>query len=44
MEARASLMKTGLGILMEGQRIQLGLSRDLAALAEICGIVRDGLV
>ncbi len=43
-EARAGLMKTGLGIVVEAQRIQLGLSRDLAALAEICGIVRDGLV
>ncbi len=43
-ETRASLMKTGLGILMEAQRVQLGLSRDFAALAEICGIVRDGLV
>lgn len=43
-EARSGLMKTGLGILMEAQRIQFGLSRDFAALAEICGIVRDGLV
>ncbi len=43
-ETRASLMRTGLGILSEAQRIQLGLSRDFEALIEICGIVRDGLI
>ena len=40
---RASLISIGLGILSEAQRIELGLSRDLAGLADICGIVRDGL-
>lgn len=40
---RASLMSVGLGILAEAQKIELGLSRDLAGLADICGIVRDGL-
>ena len=42
-QLRASLMSVGLGILAEVQRIEAGLSRDLASLAEICGIVRDGL-
>jgi flagellar protein FlaF len=40
---RASLMSVGLGILAEAQRIELGLSHDFAGLADICGIVRDGL-
>lgn len=43
-EVRASLMRTGLGVLSEAQRIQLGLSRDFAAIIDICGIVRDGLL
>lgn len=41
---RANLMSIGLGIMSEAQRIELGLSRDFAGLAEICGIIRDGLV
>lgn len=42
-ELRASLMRTGLGVLFEAQRIQAGASRDFDALIDICGIVRDGL-
>lgn len=40
---RASLISIGLGILSEVQRIELGLSRDFAGLADICGAIRDGL-
>ena len=42
-DVRAGLIRTGLGILSEAQRIRLGVSRDFQGLAEICGIVRDGL-
>ncbi len=41
---RASLISVGLGIMGETQRITLGESRDFAGIAEICGIIRDGLV
>lgn len=41
---RAALMSIGLGIMAEAQRIELGLSRGFLDLADICGIVRDGLV
>ena len=40
---RADLMSVGLGIIAEANRIVQGRSRDLAGLAEICAIVRDGL-
>lgn len=40
---KAQLTSVGLGIMSEAQRITLGLSRDLPSLAEICGIVHDGL-
>ncbi len=40
---KSQLTSVGLGVLMEAQRISLGLSRDLMSLADICGIVRDGL-
>ena len=40
---RASLMSIGLGVMAECRRVSLGTSRDLASLAEICGIIRDGL-
>ena len=40
---RASLMSIGLGVMAECRRISHGESRDLASLAEICGIIRDGL-
>ncbi|MDX7953067.1 flagellar biosynthesis regulator FlaF [Lichenihabitans sp. Uapishka_5] len=40
---RADLISVGLGILAEIARIDTGDSRDLAALADICGIIRDGL-
>ena len=42
-QLRASLMSIGLGIIAEATRIMQGRSRDLAGLAEICAIVRDGL-
>ncbi len=40
---RADLMSVGLGIMSETQRISSGGSRNFTAIAEICGIVRDGL-
>ena len=40
---RASLMSIGLGVMAECRRIALGASRDLAGIADICGIIRDGL-
>lgn len=42
-ELRANLMSIGLGVIAECERITRGESRDLAGLAEICGIIRDGL-
>lgn len=42
-ELRANLMSIGLGVMAECRRIALGESRDFAAVAEICGIIRDGL-
>ncbi len=42
-ELRANLMSIGLGVMKECNRILLGDSRDFAAVAEICGIIRDGL-
>ncbi len=43
-QLRANLMSVGLGVIAEATRIVQGRSRDLAGLAEICAIVRDGLV
>jgi flagellar protein FlaF len=40
---RANLMSIGLGVMAEVGRIETGESRDFTGLAEICGIVRDGL-
>ncbi len=40
---RASLMSIGLGVMAECHRVAIGESRDLVAVADICGIVRDGL-
>jgi flagellar biosynthesis activator protein FlaF len=40
---RADLISVGLGVLAEVARIDAGESRDLASLAEICSIIRDGL-
>ena len=40
---RANLMSIGLGVMAECKRIMLGESRDLLGLADICGIIRDGL-
>lgn len=42
-ELRANLMSIGLGVMAECRRIALGESRDFASVAEICGIIRDGL-
>ena len=42
-QLRANLMSIGLGVMAECRRIALGESRELAALADICGIIRDGL-
>ncbi len=42
-QLRADLMSIGLGVLGECSRIMSGQSRDFAAVADICGIVRDGL-
>jgi flagellar protein FlaF len=41
---RAHLMSIGLGVMAEIKRIQARESHDIAAVAEICAIVRDGLV
>lgn len=40
---RADLISIGLGVLAEVARIDVGQSRDLSALADICSIIRDGL-
>ena len=42
-ELRANLMAIGLGVMKECNRILLGDSRDFGAVAEVCGIIRDGL-
>ena len=42
-QLRANLMSVGLGVIAEATRIVQGRSRDLAGLAEICAIIRDGL-
>ena len=40
---RANLMSIGLGVMAECRRISLRESRDLVGIADICGIIRDGL-
>lgn len=40
---RASLISIGLGVMAEATRIERGQSRDLASLADICGMISDGL-
>ena len=42
-QLRADLMSIGLGVMAECARIGTRQSRDLAAVADICGIIRDGL-
>ena len=42
-ETRAGLMSIGLWVMGEAQRIETGQSRQFAAIAEICGTIRDGL-
>ena len=42
-QLRADLMSVGLGVISEVCRIEAGQSRDFDGLADICGIVRDGL-
>ena len=40
---KAALMSVGLGVMAECSRISVRASRDLEGLADICGIIRDGL-
>lgn len=40
---RADLISVGLGVMAECKRIATGESRDLAGVADICAIIRDGL-
>ena len=40
---RADLMSIGLGVMAECRRVALGQSRDLVEIADICGLIRDGL-
>ncbi|MCW6508528.1 flagellar biosynthesis regulator FlaF [Lichenifustis flavocetrariae] len=42
-ELRADLISVGLGVIAEVTRISAGESRDFTSLADICGIIRDGL-
>ena len=42
-QLRADLMSVGLGVISEVCRIEAGHSRDFDGVADICGIVRDGL-
>ena len=42
-ETRAGLMSIGLWVMGEAQRIEAGQSRQFAAIAEVCGTIRDGL-
>ncbi|WP_158808104.1 flagellar biosynthesis regulator FlaF [Beijerinckia sp. L45] len=43
-EVRANLISIGIWILKEADSVQLGKSRNCAAIGEICAIVRDGLL
>jgi flagellar protein FlaF len=40
---KADLMSIGLGVMAECDRVAAGTSRDLDGLADICGVIRDGL-
>lgn len=40
---RANLMSIGLGVMNECRRVACRESRDLAGIADICAIIRDGL-
>jgi flagellar biosynthesis activator protein FlaF len=42
-QLKGDLVSVGLGVLGEIARIDAGASRDFAALADICCIIRDGL-
>lgn len=42
-ELRADLISIGIWILKEADAIRLGTSSNYGGIAEICGIVRDGL-
>lgn len=42
-ELRANLISIGIWILKEADAIRLGRSSNYAGIADICGIVRDGL-
>ena len=43
-ELRANLISIGIWILKETDEIRLGRSTNYAGIADICGIVRDGLL
>ncbi len=43
-ETRATLMSIGLWVIAEAQRIQGGASRGVGAIADVCRLIRDGLV
>ena len=42
-ELKASLVSIGIWILKEAEAIRLGASQNYAGIADICGIIRDGL-
>jgi flagellar biosynthesis activator protein FlaF len=42
-QVRADLMSIGLGVMAEACRIEAGESDDFESLADICGMIRDGL-
>ncbi len=42
-QLRADLISVGLGVIAEITRISAGESRDFTSLADICGIIREGL-
>lgn len=41
---RAQLMSIGLWVMREAHSIELGRSRDFGVIAEVCGVIRDGLL
>ena len=43
-ELRANLISIGIWVLKEAEAIRLGSSINYAVIADICGIVRDGLL
>ena len=43
-ELRAQLMSIGLWVMRESSSIERGRSRDFGVIAEVCGLIRDGLL